>query len=140
MIDVLDNLKSKLDELKPGDRYAPEDPVEDGEEVVGAVPEGAMRYYSYYMTLGRKLVELMSRQTFGHMSAEQKRALYKEAKEIRMQSEIVASCFWYSIKSYYGLWEEPSLGVRLGPVVVKTSSRATDLGLLDFLRDMLDRD
>ncbi|HEY4475187.1 MAG TPA: hypothetical protein VJB92_00460 [Candidatus Paceibacterota bacterium] len=131
----LDVLKIELDAIGADDLIEPKGEVEDGEEVVGLVPEELRKLYTRAQQSEAEALRFVADLRIARNDKDQKHAIEKSIA-VKAKAETMSAIFWLCIRDEYKLWgPDVIIGVRKSWNVVRKKDQ--DSPIPDFLRKLL---
>lgn len=130
-----DLLGAERDALSPEELFMPAGEVGEGDHIVGSVADDIP--LQGFFTLGMRLAEAAERAGLDarwEKDPAKQEELLARANELGEKGRHVLEAFWIAVKDSFGLWGQPSVGVREGWQVVRSDQ---DTSLPPFLRNLL---
>lgn len=112
----------------------PTEAVQDGEHVVGVVPESLKKLYTLSLLKQKAKDEAMLEAKYA--SGELAERLSTEAHELNGKAHVLMELFRIALSDEFGLWDKPSAALRVGWQVVWFERKRPRFD--DFLRGLLD--
>ena len=120
----LKKILARVSEVSLGDAKSPEYEVQDGETVVGVLPDDLKRLYVVYMGTKEKARVVYARlskevnEAGDDITEEKKKSVTHKYVPVRLEEDLVGREFWTSVRFEFPQVGDEDIGLRAGWQVV----------------------